>query len=178
MNGKSYGVKYLEFPRKGNAEKWNKPEEGKVYTTTGDLHLSWDVPYEPGELVAKGKKDGREYTFRVVTAGEPAQIRLSVDRNEIRADPTDVAHITVEVLDKDGNFVPTADNLIQFKVDGARIIGVESGNMRDLSSPKANERKAFNGLCLAIVQSEKPGKITVEAISEGLNSASLTIQVK
>ena len=178
LNGKSYGVKYMEFPRKGNTERWNQPEEGKVYTTTGDLHLSWDVVYEPGELVAVGKKDGKEYTYRVVTAGEPSQIRLSVDRDAIKADPSDVAHVTVEILDKDGNLVPTADNLVEFKVDGAQIIGVESGNMRDSSSPKAKDRKAFNGLCLAIVQSEKPGKITIEAVSESLTSATLTIKAE
>jgi beta-galactosidase len=175
LNGKSYGVKYLEFPRKGNTEKWNKPEEGKVNTTTGDLHLSWDVIYEPGELVAKGKKDGKEYTYRVVTSGEPAQIRLSTDQSKIKADPSDVAHITVEILDKDGNLVPTADNLVEFKIDGAKLIGVESGNMRDLSSPKDTKRKAFNGLCLAIIQAKNSGKIKVEAISEGLSGGSIEI---
>jgi len=178
LNGKSYGEKYHEFPRKGNAERWNKPEEGKVYTSTGDLHLSWDVPYEPGELVAKGKKDGKVYTYKMVTAGEPAQIRLSVDRNVIKADPSDVAHVTVEILDKKGHIVPTADNLVQFEVEGAEIIGVESGNMRDLSSPKAKHRKAFNGMCMAIVQSEKPGNITVKAVSEGLKSATVNIEAK
>lgn len=175
LNGKSYGVKYLEFPRKGNTERWNKPEEGKVYTTTGDLHLSWDVPYEPGELVAKGKKDGKEYTYRMVTASEPAQIRLSTDQSKIKADPSDVAHVTVEILDKNGNLVPTADNLVRFEVEGGEIIGVESGNMMDSSPPKGKERKAFNGLCLAIVQAKKPGKISVKAVSDGLSSGSLSI---
>lgn len=175
LNGKSYGEKYLEFPRKGNTESWNKPEDGKVYTTTGDLHLSWDVIYEPGELVAKGKKDGKEYTYRRVTAGEPSQIRLTVDRDQIKADPTDVAHITVEVLDKDGNVVPNADNLIEFEVEGAKIIGVENGNMRDLSPPKASKRKAFNGLCLAIVQTKVAGKIKIKAVSEGLKSDEIEI---
>src|SRR3989337_416878 len=175
LNGKSYGVKYLEFPRKGNTERWNKPEEGKVYTTTGDLHLSWDVIYEPGELVAKGKKDGKEYTYRVVTSGEPAQIRLSTDQSKIKADPSAVAHITVEILDKDGNLVPTADNLVEFKVHGAQLIGVANGNMRDLSSPKGSKRKAFNGLCMAIIQAKDAGKIKVEAISEGLSGGSIEI---
>lgn len=175
LNGKSYGEKYLEFPRKGNAQRWNQPEEGKVYTSTGDIHLSWDVVYEPGELLARGKKNGKEYTYRVVTAGQPAQIRLSVDRSEIKADPADVAHVTVEILDKDGNIVPTADNLIEFKIQGAKIIGVESGNMMDLSSPKDTKRKAFNGLCLAIIQAKEPGKINVEAISEGLTSGVIAI---
>lgn len=178
LNGKSYGEKYHEFPRKGNTENWNQPEEGKVYTSTGDLHLSWDVPYKPGELVAKGKKDGKEFTYRLVTAGQPVQLRISTDRERIKADPTDVAHLTVEILDEAGNIVPTADNLIHFEVDGAKIIGVESGNMSDLSSPKANERKAFNGLCLAIVQTKNRGQITIKAVSEGLKGASLIIMAE
>jgi len=87
LNGKSYGEKYHEFPRKGNAERWNKHEEGKVFTSTGDLHLTWDVPYEPGALIAQGKKDGKEFTYRLVTAGEPAQIKLSIDQcNKSRSD--------------------------------------------------------------------------------------------
>ncbi|MBN1779865.1 DUF4982 domain-containing protein [bacterium] len=175
LNGKSYGEKYLEFPRKGNTEQWNKPEKGKVYTTTGDLHLTWDVVYEPGELIARGKKDGKEYNCRMVTAGEPAQIRLSADREVIKAGPADVAHITAEVLDKDGNAVPGTDNLIEFEVEGACIIGIESGNLQDLSSPKANKRKAFNGLCLAIIQAEKAGKIKVRAFSGGLKGDELNL---
>jgi beta-galactosidase len=175
LNGKSYGEKYLEFPRKGNTESWNKPEDGKVYTTTGDLHLSWDVVYEPGELVAKGKKNGKELTYRRVTTGEPSQVRLSVDRDQIKADPTDVAHVTVEVLDKYGNIVPNADNLIEFDVIGANIIGVENGNMSDLSSPKISKRKVFNGLCLAIVQTKEAGTIKVKAISNGLTGDEIEI---
>ncbi len=178
LNGKSYGEKYLEFPRKGNTERWNQPEEGKVNTSTGDLHLSWDVPYEPGELKAVGKKDGKEYTYSIVTAGEPAKIRLSVDRDVIKAASSDVAHIKVEILDDKGNLVPTADNLVEFEVEGAKIIGVESGNMSDLSSPKAKERKAFNGLCLAIVQAERTGDISVKAVSEGLTGSEVSFKAE
>jgi beta-galactosidase len=176
LNGKSLGEKYLEFPRKGNTDTWNKPEPGKVYTTTADLHLSWDVVYEPGALVAKGKKNGKEYTYTIVTAGEPSKIRLSADRETIKANSADVAHITVEVLDKDGNIVPTADNLVEFVVEGAKLIGSENGNMRDTTSPKASKRMAFNGLCLAIVQAKVPGKIKIKAISNGLTGAEIEIE--
>jgi beta-galactosidase len=175
LNGKSLGEKYQEFLRKGNTESWNKPEAGKVYATTADLHLSWDVVYEPGELVAKGKKDGKEYTYRVVTSGEPSKLRLSADRDVIKAIPADVVHITVEVLDKDGNVVPTADNLVEFAVEGANIIGTENGNMMDLTSTKASKRKAFNGLCLAIIQAKVPGKIKIKAISNGLTGGEIEI---
>jgi beta-galactosidase len=44
---------------------------------------------------------------------------------------------------------------------------------------KANYRKAFNGLCLAIIQSkEKTGQVLLKATSPGLKSAEMTIKVK
>jgi len=176
VNGKSYGKKTFEFPRKGNEGSWASFPKGKVMTSTADLHLSWDVAYEPGEVVAVGTKDGKQYTERVVTTGDPASIRLSVDRDVIFDRPSDVAHITAEVVDKDGNVVPDAENLIKFNVGTARIIGVESGNMADLSSTKSSQRKAYGGMCLAIVQADKAGNYTVTATSEGLKSGEVSFK--
>ena len=93
------------------------------------------LSYEPGEVVAVGKtRDGKEVNTRIATAGDPNKIRLTVDRDIIKADPSDVVHVTVEILDKSGNVVPTAENLVRFETEGAKIIGVENGNMRDLCS--------------------------------------------
>ncbi len=48
-----------------------------------------------------------------------------------------------------------------------------------MESFKAGERKAFNGMCLAVIQSkEKAGNIKLTATSEGLSSASIIIDVK
>ncbi|MDR2840735.1 MAG: DUF4982 domain-containing protein [Paludibacter sp.] len=175
VNGKSYGTKYLEFPRKGTQGGWNTYPAGKVNTSTADLHLSWDVAYQKGEIKAIGRKNGKEITTQIVTADAPASIRLSADRNVIKAQPSDVAHIKVEILDKNGNIVPYADNLVKFNVSGGKLIGVESGNMQDLSSCKIAERKAFNGLCLAIVQAEKAGKIIITANSDDLTGDRIVV---
>ena len=59
VNGKSFGIKALEFPRQGNSGAWNRYDQPPVNTTTGDFHLAWDVPYEPGILKAIGKKGGK-----------------------------------------------------------------------------------------------------------------------
>ena len=175
VNGKSYGEKRLEFPRKGTEGGWNSYAQGKVQTSTGDLHLSWDVTYEPGELKAVGKKNGKTFVTQIFTAGVPDAIRLSVDRSVIHAHPSDVAHVKVEIIDKDGHVVPCADNSVKFEISGARLIGVENGNMMDLSSCKIPERKAFNGLCMAIVQADKTGKIKIKAVSDHLKSAEIEI---
>ncbi|MDO5310235.1 MAG: hypothetical protein Q4G03_12200, partial [Planctomycetia bacterium] len=93
--------------------------------------------------------------------------------------PDDVAHVTVEIVDANGVVVPTAGNLAHFSVvGGAEIIGVENCCPYDLMNCKLKERKAFNGLCLAIVQATESGKIVVKTESEGLQSSEISIQAE
>ncbi|MGH9822491.1 MAG: glycoside hydrolase family 2, partial [Blastocatellia bacterium] len=118
-------------------------------------------------------------TKEIKTAGKPAKILLTADRNAISADG-DLSFITVKVVDKDGVLVPDADNLVKFQVSGPGFVaGVDNGSETSLEPFKANYRKAFNGMCLAIIQSkEAAGKVTVKATSEGLADASVTIETK
>jgi len=79
-----------------------------------------------------------------------------------------------------GNVVPDAENLVNFKINGeAFIAGVDNGDEVSHAPFKANYRKAFNGLALAIVQTkEKPGAITFTATSAGLQGATVVLQAK
>ena len=182
LNGKSVGAKGYAFPRYGMEDRYgNTGARARVPRTTNDLHLEWDVPYEPGTLKAVGTKDGKVVsTVEVSTTGEPSAIRLTVDRAEIAADRRDVAHVAVEVLDSQGRVVPTADNEIAFVVEGeGRLIGLDNGDPQSHEDYKAARRKAFNGMCLAIVQSTgKSGRIRVTANSSGLQPANLTISTR
>ena len=170
VNGKSYGKKGVEFPRVGLDKGWGQGNGRNYRGTTTQLHLEWDVEYQPGEVKAVGIKNGKEVTEILRTFGEPASIRLSVDRPSFTTDPDDVAHVTVEILDKDGNLCQDADNLVKLTVGGARVIGMESGNMRDLSPTRTSERKAYCGLALAILSADKAGTVTVKAESPGLRT--------
>ena len=174
VNGRSYGRKTREFPRYGMKDGWGVPQPGKVSTSTADLHLAWDVEYMPGEIKLVGTRRGETFTEVVKTPGAPASLRLSVDRPRIQTDPSDVAHVTVEILDKDGNLVTSAANHITFSAPGARIIGVENGNMTDKTKVKAAEKDAYGGMALAILQADKAGTYTVTASADGLGSASVS----
>jgi beta-galactosidase len=180
LNGKSYGEKRLEFPRQGTSGGWNRYANPPINPTTADLHLSWDVPYEPGVLRAIGKKAGQVVcTQEVRTTGPEAAIRLKVDRDSIST-ARDVACVEVQIVDADGNIVPTADNLVSFAIEGSgRIIGVDNGNPQDHDSYQAQQRRAFNGLCLAVLQSSgEPGRIRFTAHSQGLKEASVEVTIK
>ena len=178
VNGKSYGKKSTEFPRRGVELGWNRYGPDKHYATTGDLHLVWDVEYQPGEIKVVGLKGGQTYEEVIRTAGAPAQLRATVDRPSFKAEPGDVAHITVEVLDAQGNICPVTDNLVRFSVQGGRLVGVENGNMADLGSVKASERKAYSGLCLGIVAADRRGPVTVTVESDGLAPSTVSFRAE
>ena len=181
LNGKSLVEKRLEYPRQGNSGGWNLYDRSQVNPTTSDLHLQWDVPYTPGVLKAVGKKDGKiVYTEEIRTTEQPFAIQLKADRKNISADSRDVVHFEVSVIDKNGNIVPTADNMINFTIEGGgKIIGVDNGNPNDHDSYKIPQRKVFNGFGLVIIQSTgKTGVIKLLASADGLVSAERVVSTK
>jgi beta-galactosidase len=132
-------------------------------------HLEWKVKYEPGILEAHGSKNGRVVLVeKRETTGPPETIKLSSDRSEIDANGEDIAILRVEVLDEAGRSVPTAENMINFRVDGqGALLGVGNGDPNCQESDKAPRRSLFSGLAQVIVQASKtPGTITVEAYTE------------
>ena len=151
---------------------------GKKSKQNDDLHIQWSVIFEPGTLKAISRKNGKDVLVsEVKTAGAPAKIELIADRKNIKADGKDLSFVTVRILDKAGNVVPDADNLVDFKVEGNGFVaGVDNGFQASLEPFKANYRKAFHGLCLAIIQStEKVGTIKLTATSVGLSSSVILI---
>ena len=177
LNGKSFGIKSYVFPQQGHSKSWNGYSRPYISPTTSDLHLTWDVPYEPGTLKAVGKKNGEIVTEEIHTTSKPAAIRLSADRKDINADARDIVNVKMEIIDENGLVVPYADNLIEFKVEGEGIlIGTDNGNPRDKTRMKGKQRNAFNGLALAVIQStEKGGNIRLTAFSPDLKNAVLQI---
>ena len=159
----------------------NDQSLGTKQKSDDDLHLMWRVPYSPGTLRAVGQTELQGVlTTEVTTAGAPAAIMLSADRGELRADGYDLAFVTVDIVDEAGVLAPHAENLVTFVVEGnAFIAGVDNGSQTSHEPFKADYRRAFNGKCLVILQSEEtPGSVTLTASSEGLRPASVEINLK
>ncbi len=146
-----------------------------------ELHVVWRIPYEPGTLRAVGRNHSKEVlTQEVRTAGKPTRIILTPDRKVMRADGDDLSFVTVKVVDENGTVVPHADNLIKFRLAGEGLIaGVDNGSPISHEPFKADSRKAFNGMCLAIIQSKgRAGRLTLRATSEGLKGDQVAIEAK
>jgi beta-galactosidase len=159
----------------------NGESQGIRRKTDGSYHVMWRVKYVPGTIKAVSRKNGKIVKEQVInTAGEPYQLRLTADRKIINADGTDLSFITVEILDKDGNLCPNADNLVQFSMEGpAFIAGVDNGSPISMERFKADHRKAFYGKCLVVVQNQgKEGGARITATSPGLKKHYVTLRIK
>jgi len=159
INGKSQGVR-----KKADSHQY---------------HVMWRVTFEPGEVKVVARKDGKQVREQVIrTAGAPDHIRLTSDRNAIYANGKSLAFVTVEIVDKEGNVCPNAENQVFFSVEGnATIAGVDNGLQTSMERFKADNRKAFAGKCLVVLQAKKnPGSIRLTAKGVDLRQATLELK--
>ena len=178
LNGQSLGVK-----------KFNKKQtsDGRTYqegANAKELYLEWKVAYQPGTLEAVARDEaGKEIARdKITTAGQPAGVRLVKEEHAIAADGKDLTYIYYEIVDSEGNVVPTANNLVRFQLHGqGQLVGVDNGEQASRERYKAQPdgswiRRAFNGKGVAIVKStEQAGKFTLTAHSDLLKSSQVTV---
>ena len=148
----------------------------------GSITATFTVPYQPGMLVAKGFDGETEIgSSSLSTAGKPVAIRLVADRSSINASPNDLAYVMAEVIDQNGNVVPSIDDTeIMYQLTGnATLAGVGNGNPTDLSSFQQNHKKVYQGKGLAILRPNgQKGNVTLTATANGLTAGKVQITLK
>jgi beta-galactosidase len=197
----SYWGWYDEYPGwnwKGNEDK---PLRVSVYSTGTSVRLelnsrvigeketsvatklkaTFDVPYEPGELRAVALENGREIAMKTLkTTGEPAEIRLTADRNPIRADRNDLTYITVEVVDEFGQVVTDAAVQVELTLKGnGELIGSGNACPYDMESFGNRVIKTYRGKALAIVRPfAKAGTIRMKASAGRLKDGVIEVKAE
>ena len=143
--------------------------------------ISWDIPYQAGELVAEGcDKDGRVMSnYSIKTSGRPYALKVTADRTTLSGDRA-VAHITIEVVDENGIAVKLADNNITCEVEGpAKLLGLEGSDNQDMGDYTDNHQRLYRGRLLAYIQSAgKQGPVKVKFTSPLLQGAEVSLQVE
>lgn len=159
LNGKSLG---------------NKPKPAD------DSPRLWEVTFEKGTIKAVGKNKGKEVAAEELkTAGAPAKIILSVDKNKIGSRWDDVAFVTAKVYDEQGNICPNADNLIRFTLSGNGIIdAVDNGSITSHEMYKTQQRHAYRGVVMANIKGNIAGNLEVKATADGLEAGSVKLIVE
>ncbi len=152
---------------------------GSKARPSDDAPRNWKVPFEPGTLRAVGSNGGRVVaTHELKTAGKPARVVLSADRTRLAHAWDDVVHVEATVVDANGVIVPSASDLITFRVNGpARVAAVDNGDNASHEPFQATQRRAYQGRCFAMLKATAPrGRATLTASAAGLAPASVTIE--
>lgn len=165
INGKSQGVR-----------------EKNDSTLQNRYRLMWnETIYEPGEVkvIAYDESDRPVEEKVIRTAGAPDHLVLTANRSDLTADGEDLAYLTVQVADKDGNIVPTDSRRVKFNVSGAgEFEATANGDPTCLLPFQNPEMDLFSGAATAIVRSHsKPGTLTVKASAKGVKPATMQIRV-
>ena len=146
--------------------------------------LVWaGVPYEPGELKAVAcDDDGKPVTEYIVrTAEEPAALSLVPEANTFNADGDDMAFVAFHICDSRGVRCPRADHKVMIRITGpAEIAAMDNGNAASVELFAGPSHHAFNGSGMLYLRSRKgeSGEVVVEATSDGLKPARITLQAK
>ena len=179
-----------------NWEGWEgKPVEVEVYTKqpvvklylndkligtknvdrSTEFKAVFQVPYEAGILRAEA---GNE-RVTLSTAGKPASLRLTADKQIMKAGGQDLTYVTVEVVDKQGRICPNADIPCEAFVSGqGTLLSFASADLKDTEPYTSSQVKTWKGRATLVVRStQKKGTAQVR-IKSNLPTASLTIKTK
>jgi beta-galactosidase len=202
--GRSEVVSFWGWPDERKSWNWQghegTPLEVSVYSRCDEVRLElngnvvgtqpvsgetkltarFNVPYQPGELIAVGLRNGQEITRQALkTTGAPAGIQVTAERKTISAIPGDLAYFNVVVVDEDGMPVPDAEVPVEFSIEGTGALqAVGNGNPTDMKSFQQPRVNTYRGRCQLIVRaSEKEGNISVTAAAEGLKAGKALVNV-
>lgn len=175
---------YTSYPKaelfvNGKSQGMREKNDSTLQTR---CRLMWnETRYEPGELkVVAYDGNGRAAEEKVIhTSGKPHHIVLTANRDSLCADGNDLAYITVQVADKDGNIVPTESRRVRFDVSGSGTFEATANGDPTSVLPFQNpEMDLFSGAATAIVRGgNQPGILTFTANAKGLRPATLTLPV-
>ncbi|NDV81612.1 sugar-binding domain-containing protein [Bacteroides sp. 51] len=134
--------------------------------------IVWYLPYTPGKLQAKAYNGEKQVaTYQLVTSKETSKAVVKADQSQIKADGQDLSHITISLLDEDGNLVQTDNRKITVTIKGeGRFLGMDNGDLRREKSWAGNELNTYFGKALVVVQStRKSGIMFVHIKVDGID---------
>ncbi|MDQ8188760.1 glycoside hydrolase family 2 TIM barrel-domain containing protein [Roseibacillus persicicus] len=153
----------------------------RTFTEENDMHLQWMVPFQAGEIRLEASIDGEVVvTTAHTTAGPPAAVKLSSDRDEVSIADRQLAYVTLTAEDGNETMSPKAAVPIQLSIEGpGRILAVCNGDPMDSAGFQRNNITTFNGLASVIIApTGEAGSVTLTTQPEGLPEEKIVIEMK
>lgn len=195
INGKSQGIRKKKMHGEGNGAAFDRsteyhvmwrvnfePGEVKVVARKQGREISSQsikTAGPPHHLVLKKTYQNTLASAVQTPSGVPADLQSAVKKGSTSV-PGDLqsptfpssptTFVEVNVVDKDGNLCPNAENEIYFS-STAEILGTDNGNQTSLERFTDPKRKAFFGKCIIVLR----GHGTLRAESIDLQQATIQL---
>ena len=143
--------------------------------------VRFETEYKPGKVEAVSFCDGKEISRDVlVTAEAPAEIRLTANKQEMKADGHDLIYVEIEILDANGNLVPDAELNLKAELTGDAVLaGFGSGNPITEDDYTDDMTASYRGRAMAILRSDySKGEAQLVISSDTLKSETITFKIK
>lgn len=154
-------------------------EQALEHHTGRHVQGDWKLPYHKGVLTAQAldAQGNIIATDRAASFGDSKSLHISCNRNSLVADGRDMAFVTIETRDDQGNPVCNARDRVRVTVSGmARLVGMDNGDSTDKDEYKTDSRRLFSGKLLAMIMADQDaGEIEVTASCEGMADVSLRL---
>lgn len=141
--------------------------------------IEWTFEYNTGSIEVKGLKSGKEVcNYMLKTAGQPHSIKLEADKMVLN--PDEIAHVEINIVDKNGLLCPNEDLLVEFSLEGdGKILGACSGDLNQHLGFSLPKTFTSEGRALVMVKAgDNAGTLRLSAYSEKLKKAKVQIKVR
>jgi len=152
----------------------------KEITSLNAFDNLWDIQFSPGTLKVIGYKNGEAVAEDILqTADSLAGFKLETFEEFLTAEDSEIVHVMVQGVDKDEIPVFSADEEVQFDIEGGgEIFAVGNADVFSLESYRGNKRSLYQGKALVVVKSNGENTPVTLSASHGDIISTITIPVR
>lgn len=145
------------------------------------------LPFAPGELKATGTGVHQNISHALYSAGAACQIQTDIYRIEQNTPKENMTYVSkftsmlplyqiaVSLSDFNGNPSYQASTMLQIEVTNGRLIGLENGDLSDVTEYSSNSRRAYHGQLMVYVLADSAQESTITIHGEMLKTKTVTL---
>lgn len=145
------------------------------------------LPFAPGELKATGTGVHQNISHALYSAGAACQIQTDIYRIEQNTPKENMTYVSkftsmlplyqiaVSLSGFNGNPSYQASTMLQIEVTNGRLIGLENGDLSDVTEYSSNSRRAYHGQLMVYVLADSAQESTITIHGEMLKTKTVTL---
>ncbi|MBQ4440096.1 MAG: DUF4982 domain-containing protein [Kiritimatiellae bacterium] len=166
-----------------NGKSLGRKTVSKALDETNGVVRYDGVEWEPGKVRAVAYEGGKAVCeHEIESAGKPVRLKIDIEPGEYKADGKDLVYARVTATDADGRTNLSATGKVSFKVEGAgSFLACDNGDhyTDELFTSDIKAKDFYRGSVQCVVRTaRKPGKITIRATCDGLESAVAEVEIR